>query len=75
MNLFVAKTTHKYGIEVPHIVAEALKLNEKNGNNLWSDVIQKEMVSVKIAFDILSDDQELPSNIRKPVAILFLMYK
>ena len=29
VNLRVAKTTHKYEIEVPHTVAEALKLDDK----------------------------------------------
>lgn len=39
VNSCVAKTTHMYGIEVPHIVAEALKFDEINGNNLWNDSI------------------------------------
>ena len=63
--LNVAKTAHKYGIGVPYTVAEALKLDEINGNNLWRDAIQKEIDNVKIAFDILSDDQELPSGYKK----------
>ena len=75
MSLRAAKTTHKYGIEFPPTVAEALKLDEINGNNLWRDAIQKEMDNVKIAFDILSDDQELPSGYKKARVILFLMYK
>ena len=65
VNLRVAKITHKYGIAVPRTVAEALKLDEINGNNFWNDAIQKEMDNVKIAFDILSDDQELPSGYKK----------
>ena len=65
MNLRVSNTTHKYGIEVPCTVAEALKLDVINDNNLWGDALQKEMDNVKIAFDILSDDQELPSGYKK----------
>ena len=65
VNLRVAKTTHKYGIEVPRTVAEALKLDVINDNDLWGNAIQKEMDNVKIAFDILSDDQELPSGYKK----------
>ena len=53
VNLRVAKTTHKYGIEVPRTVAEALKLDVINGNDLWGNAIQNEMDNVKIAFDIL----------------------
>ena len=51
VNLRVAKTTHKYGIEVPRTIAEALKLDEINGNNFWRDAIQKEMENVKVAFN------------------------
>jgi len=31
--------THKFGIRLPKSVAEALKLDEENGNNLWHDAI------------------------------------
>ena len=65
MSLCVAKTTNKYGIQVPRTIAEALKLDVINDNNLWGDALQKEMDNVKIAFDILSDDQELPPGYKK----------
>jgi uncharacterized membrane protein len=35
------KRTHKFGIEVPKTVKEALKLDRKNGNTLWADAIAK----------------------------------
>ncbi len=47
------KRTHKYGIEVPKTVKEALALDRKNGNTLWEDAIAKEMKEVRIAFNIL----------------------
>ena len=75
MNSRVAKTTHKYEIEVPCTIAEALKLDEINDNNLWRDAIQKEMDNVKISFEILSIIKNFHLDIRKPVVILFLMYK
>jgi hypothetical protein len=49
------KWTHKFGIEVPKTVKEALALDRKNGNTLWADAIAKEMREVRIAFNILPD--------------------
>lgn len=43
--------THKYGIEIPKSVAEAKRLDLKNGNTLWWDSICQEMASVRIAFE------------------------
>ncbi len=37
------KRTHKFGMEVPKTVKEALALDCKNGNTLWVDAITKEM--------------------------------
>ena len=44
------RTTHKFGIELPHSVAEALAIDRKNGNTFWLDAIEKEMSRVRIAF-------------------------
>jgi hypothetical protein len=33
------KRTHKFGIDVPKTVKEALALDHKNGNTLWADAI------------------------------------
>ncbi len=54
------KRTHKFGIEVPKTVKEALALDRKNGNTLWADAIVKEMKEVRIAFNILPDGQSAP---------------
>ena len=43
--------THKFGIEIPKSVAQAKRIDEKNGNSLWWDAIQQEMKNVSIAFD------------------------
>eukprot|EP00536_Pseudo-nitzschia_multiseries_P010506 jgi/Psemu1/26146/gm1.26146_g len=34
---------YKFGIKLPHLVKEALEINQMNGNSLWKDVIAKEM--------------------------------
>ena len=43
--------THKYGIQIPKSVAEALRLDKENGNTLWWDAICQEMANVRIAFE------------------------
>jgi hypothetical protein len=40
------KTTHKFGIELPHSVEEAFAIDRKNGNNFWRDTIEKEMSKI-----------------------------
>ncbi len=51
------KCIHKFGIEVPKIVAEAKDLDQKNGNTFWTKAIAKEMKEVRKAFEILPDGQ------------------
>ena len=45
--------THKYGIEVPTLVAHALEIDKRNKNHKWRDAIDKEMSNITVAFDIL----------------------
>jgi hypothetical protein len=59
------KRTHKFGIEVPKTVKEALALDCKNGNTLWVDAIAKEMKEVCIAFNILPDGHPAPIGYQK----------
>jgi len=54
------KVTHKFGIELPTSVEHAYELDRKNGNNLWREAIEKEMLNVRIAFKVMSDDDEVP---------------
>jgi hypothetical protein len=56
----VKRTTHKYGIEIPFTVQQALDLDKKNGDTYWRDAIEKEMSNLKVAFDILDDNEALP---------------
>ena len=54
------KKTHKFGIEVPSTVAEALELDKKNGDTHWTDVISSELNNVEVAFDVFPDVQNAP---------------
>ncbi len=67
------KRTHKFGIEVPKTVKEALDLDRKNGNTLWADAIaKKEMKKVCIAFNILPDGHSVPIEYQKiPCHMIF----
>jgi hypothetical protein len=66
------KRTHKFGIEVPKTVKEALDLDRKNGNTLWADAIAKAMKEVCIAFNILPDGHSVPIGYQKiPCHMIF----
>jgi hypothetical protein len=66
------KWTHKFGIELPKTVKEALALDKKNGNTLWADSIAKEMKDICIAFKILLDGQSGPIGSQKiPCHMIF----
>lgn len=51
------KRTHKYGIELPKTVAEALEIDRKTSTDFWAKAIDKEMRKVEMAFEFLEDDQ------------------
>jgi hypothetical protein len=55
------KRTHKFGIELPKTIKEALELDKKNGNTFWADTIAKEMKDVRAAFKILLGGQSAPN--------------
>ena len=40
------RTTHKFGIEIPHSVKQALEIDEHNHNNYWRNAIEKEMSKI-----------------------------
>jgi len=44
------KTTHKFGIEVPKDVTQALVIDSKTGTDFWCKAIEKEMLNVTPAF-------------------------
>ena len=44
------RTAHKYDMQLPNDVIEALELDKLNGNNYWERAIKKEMTKVHVAF-------------------------
>jgi hypothetical protein len=54
------KRTHKFGIEVPKIWDECVRLDKENNNTIWKDVVRKEMNNVRIAFKILNGEESVP---------------
>jgi hypothetical protein len=54
------KWSHKFGIEIPMTIKEALELDRQNGNTFWADAIAKEMTEVQKAFNILPDGTTTP---------------
>ena len=51
----VRKMSHKYGIEIPNYIEEAYRIDDKNGNTIWRDAINKEIENLKVTFEILLD--------------------
>jgi hypothetical protein len=43
------RTTHKFGIQVPKTVEEALAIDEETGTDFWRKALGKEMTKVKVA--------------------------
>jgi hypothetical protein len=48
------KWTHKFGIEVPRSWDDYVRLDKENDQTLWQDAVNKEMQSVRTAFNILN---------------------
>lgn len=55
------KRTHKYGVELPKTVQEALRIDELTGTNFWAKAIEKEMSNNRQAFEF-SDDDSIPKG-------------
>ncbi len=53
-------TSHKFGIECPKTVEDALELDKCNGNTMWANAITKAMKNVRVAFDPLEDSTQPP---------------
>jgi hypothetical protein len=54
------KRTHKFGIEIPKIWNDCVRLDKKNYNTLWQDEASKEMKNTRIAFKILNGEESVP---------------
>ena len=54
------KKTHKFGIEFPKSVEEALAIDRKTQTDFWCKAIEKEMKNVMPAFEFRDNDDTLP---------------
>jgi hypothetical protein len=69
------KTSHKYDIELPRSVQEALEIDQKNGNTFWADSLTKEMSNVCVAFEILGPNKGAAPGWQKLLGTSSLMSK
>jgi hypothetical protein len=51
------KHTHKFGIELPKSVAEALRVDRNTGTDFWRKAVDKEMKNFMPAFEFCDDNQ------------------
>jgi len=57
------RTTHKFGIRLPHSVKEALELDRQTGTDYWRKALNKEMSRVKVAWK-RQDGDPSPDDVR-----------
>jgi hypothetical protein len=55
-----ARRTHKFGIQLPQTVEEALAIDRETNTTYWHDAIQKEMKNVRVAFKFLEPNSRVP---------------
>ncbi len=60
VNSRVRKCSHKYGIELPRLVRDAVDLDRRNGKAFWADALTNEMGNVCVAFEILGPKEKPP---------------
>ena len=48
----------KYGICIPQNKAKAKLIDDKNGDTMWQDAINKEMKNVAIAFELVPKNEK-----------------
>jgi hypothetical protein len=54
-------TSHKYGLELPKSVAQALEIDKRTGTDFWSKAIEKEIRNVFPAFEFIEGkDAKVP---------------
>ena len=66
------KRTHKFGIQLPKTVQEALAIDRETGTDFWRKAIEKEMKNVAIAFEFLESGQVVPIGYQQiPLHLVF----
>jgi hypothetical protein len=58
------KRTHKYGVELPKSVKQALAIDRNTGTRFWTEAIKKEMKNILPAFEF-RDDDVMPLGFKK----------
>ena len=53
------KRVHKFGLELPKMVEEAVAINKKKRNTLWQDAVQKKMELVEVTFQTIHEGEKL----------------
>ena len=61
----VKRSIHKYRLEVPKSVKDAIRIDRANNNTFWQDALRKEMTNVGISFKILENDEVMPVGYTK----------
>jgi hypothetical protein len=56
------RTTHKFGVRLPKLVAKSFQIDKENGNTYWADPITKEMSKAKAAY--VPIDSMTPEEVR-----------
>lgn len=59
------KKSHKYGIEVPKSIEDAMRIDHETGTTYWKDALDKEMFEVGRAIDILDEGVAAPVGYTK----------
>jgi hypothetical protein len=59
------KKNHKFGIALPTSINHARELDTVHENNFWMEALQKEMVNIGIAFEVLEDKASAPKGWNK----------
>ena len=54
----VHKCSHKYGIEIPTLIAHAKGLDKNNGNYYWTESTITEITNIGISFALLEEGQK-----------------
>ena len=54
------KRTHKFGLELPKSVKEALEIDRQTGTTHWRDALDLEMKNVRVAFEVFEDEDAIP---------------
>ncbi len=57
-----SQRSHKFGINVPKTVAEALEIDRQTKTTYWRDAIHKEMSNNRKAFQFLENHESVPSG-------------